>query len=358
MRSDPHALIDLAALRHNLGVVRQAAPHSRVMAAVKANAYGHGLLRVARALTDADAFGVARVSEGVRLREQGILKPIVVLEGFCGREELEAAAAHDLQLAIHIPEQLALLQECPLPRPVACWLKIDSGMHRLGFPPADVPAVFRALRSAPSVSEVRLITHLANADDRGDPATAAQIARTLPLLRELGAEGSIANSGGLLGWPDAQVDWVRPGIMLYGASPFLGGRGPEQNLRPVMTLRSRLIAVRRFAAGEPIGYGAIWRCPEEMLIGVVAIGYGDGYPRHAPPGTPTLINGRPAPLVGRVSMDMITVDLRRHPEAAVGDEVTLWGDGLPAEAVAEPAGTIPYQLFCGVTARVEIRERA
>ena len=357
MRCDPHALIDLGALRHNLGVARKAAPSSRILAVIKANAYGHGLPRVAQALHQADALGVARVSEGVRLRSQGIRQPIVVLEGCCGREELEAAAAQELQICIHAPEQLQLLQQTPLPRPVACWLKVDSGMHRLGYPPAEAAEAFRQLRECRNVQGLRLMTHLANADDRADPATDAQLDRFLPLLSGLKVEARIANSAGLLGWPQAQRDWVRPGLMLYGASPFLNSRADELGLRPVMTLRSRLIAVRRFAAGEPIGYGATWHCPEEMPIGVVAIGYGDGYPRHARPGAPVLLNGRRAPLVGRVSMDMITIDLRRHPEAAVGDEVTLWGEGLPAEEVAEHADTIPYQLFCGVTTRVELRER-
>jgi alanine racemase len=357
MHCDPHAIIDLAALRHNLGVARRAAPNSRVMAVIKANAYGHGAPRVARALGDADALGVARVSEGVRLRREGIRQPVVVLEGCCDSAALAAAAASDLQIAIHTPEQLQLLRQCPPARPLACWLKIDSGMHRLGFPPAEAAAAFHELRASPGVGEVRLMTHLACADDRADPATEGQLARFLPLLRELGTEGSAANSGGLLGWPQARLDWVRPGILLYGAAPFADASGPELGLRPVMTLRSRLIAVRRFGAGEPIGYGATWRCPEAMPIGVVAIGYGDGYPRHARAGTPVLLHGRRAPLVGRVSMDMITIDLRHHPQAAIGDAVTLWGEGLPAESVAGPADTIPYQLFCGVTSRVALQER-
>jgi alanine racemase len=357
MRCDPQAIIDLAALRHNLGVARKAAPGSRILAVIKANAYGHGALRVARALGDADALGVARVSEGIGLRQEGIRQPIVVLEGCCDREDLEAAAAQGLQLAIHAPEQVRLLLQTPLPQTVDCWIKVDSGMHRLGFPPQEVVALFQRLRDCPAVGELRLLTHLACADDRADPATEGQLGRFLPLLEQLEAEASIANSAGLLGWPQARRDWVRPGILLYGASPFLDALGPELGLRPVMTLRSRLIAVRRFGAGEPIGYGATWRCPEAMPIGVVAIGYGDGYPRHARPGTPVLLHGRRAPLVGRVSMDMITIDLRQHPEAAPGDAVTLWGEGLPAEAVAAQADTIPYQLFCGVTGRVALRER-
>ncbi len=351
----PHALIDLSALRHNLLRVRSAAPASRVLAVIKANAYGHGIVRIARALEEADALAVARISEAIQLRREGIEKPLVVLEGCCDSEELSAASRYGLELLIHRPGQIDLLEQQSLKKPVTCWLKADTGMHRLGFPIEAVERAWQRLNGCASVvGGVRLMTHLANADDLRDETTDRQLQRFRALAARLGVETSIANSAGILGWPPSHTEWVRPGIMLYGASPFLHGHAKEDGLLPVMTLRSRLIAVNRHFKGEGIGYGGSWICPEEMDVGVVAIGYGDGYPRHAPFGTPVLLNGQRVLLVGRVSMDMITVDLRSQPQARVGDRVVLWGAGLPVEEIAEAAATIPYQLFCGVTRRVEL----
>ena len=350
----PRALIDLAALRHNLQRARAAAPQSDAIAVVKANAYGHGVLPIARTLAPlAQMLAVARVEEGVVLREAGIEAPLLVLEGSFDAEELRAASAHRLQLAVHQPEQLALLEETRLATPVHCWLKVDTGMHRVGFAPEQAARLLEQLRRCRNVSApTRLMSHLANADDLQDDRTEQQLCRFLPLLDAAPEGASLANSAGVLGWPDTHLQWIRPGIMLYGASPLLGRDGPADGLRPVMTLGSRLIAVNRYHAGAAIGYGGSWRCPEAMPVGVVAAGYGDGYPRHAPSGTPVLVNGRRVPLIGRVSMDMLTVDLRSQPEARSGDPVVLWGDGLPVEAIADAAGTISYELFCGVTARV------
>ena len=354
----PCALIDLAALRHNLQQARNAAPHSRVIAVIKADAYGHGMLRAARALASADAFAVARVEEGVALRRAGIEKPLLVLGGFFDADELRSAAEHSLQLAINQWRQLQQLEQVQIPRPVECWLKIDSGMHRLGFPVEAAADAFRRLQKCRGVAPpLRLMTHFANADDLGDDSSKRQLQAFLPLAAELGAETSIANSAATLGWPDARGDWIRPGIMLYGSSPFLNGRAKEHDLRPVMTLQSRLMAVNHHPKGAPVGYGATWRCPEAMPVGVVAIGYADGYPRHAPSGTPVLVNGGRVPLAGRVSMDMICVDLRSQPQAKVGDPAVLWGRGLPAEEIAEAAGTISYELFCGVGTRVAFTEQ-
>ncbi len=350
----PRAFIDLSALEHNLRRVRQAAPASRVMAMLKANAYGHGTLAVANALKDADAMGVARVGEGIRLRQAGITTPIVILEGFFDTEELLQAAENNLELVIHEPGQLNILQQHSTASPVRCWLKVDSGMHRLGFSVSQAMAAYTTLKQCDSVDDsVCIMTHLSNADDPDDPTTEHQIDVMRPLIQQSAALCSIANSGGILNWPDSHLDWVRPGIMLYGASPFNGKTGKDDGLRPVMTLQSNLIAINNCPQGEGVGYGGTWICPEDMPVGVVAIGYGDGYPRHAPSGTPVLVNGVPVPLIGRVSMDMITVDLRSHPQAATGDPVTLWGDGLPAEIIAQHADTISYDLFCGVTNRVE-----
>ncbi len=349
----PTACIDLSALQHNLRKVRALAPRSRVYAVIKANAYGHGMLRVAHYLAEADALAVARVEEAVVLRQAGIDRPLLVLEGFFDAAELEAASRYQLEVAIQQPEQITLLQQRRLVRPVVCWLKVDSGMHRLGFQPVAVDAAWRALQNDPSVADgVRLMTHLAAADVLGNPATPSQLAIFQQLVERFETPCSIANSAGIIGWPATRTEWIRPGIMLYGASPMLGQSGEQIGLKPVMTLQSRLIAINHFARGSPIGYGGSWVCPEAMPVGVVAAGYGDGYPRHAPSGTPVLLNGQRVPLIGRISMDMLTIDLRSQPSARLGDPVTLWGDGLPAEEIARQAGTIAYELFCGVTQRV------
>ncbi len=348
------AEIDAAALRRNLERAREAAPGRPLVAVVKADGYGHGLIRVARALASAEAFGVACIEEALQLREAGYQHPILLLEGFFDGTELELVATQRLIAVIHHEWQLKALERASLSTSVRVWLKVDTGMHRLGLPPHEVDAARRRLAACGNVrGEVVLMTHLANADDREDPTTGRQLASFAAAAGD-DAECSIANSAGILGWPESRRGWLRPGIMLYGASPFRSGVGAEWQLRPVMTLRSRLIAVNRYPRGTPIGYGGDWRCPEEMPVGVVAVGYGDGYPRHAPGGTPVLVNGKRVPLIGRVSMDMITVDLRTQPDAAVGDPVVLWGQGLPVECVAERAGTIAYELLCGV-ARGRVR---
>jgi len=353
----PRACIDLAALRHNLARARAVAHNSRVMAVIKANAYGHGLLRAARALSEADSLAVARVGEGVALREAGIHRPVVVLEGCFDGDELEQAAAHRLELMVHHAEQIRLLQQHEISEPLRIWLKIDTGMHRLGIPPEAAIEAHRQLSALPSVAAPpRLMTHLANGDDLGDSTTEQQCRQMASIVSPLEGEVSIANSAGLLGWPESHADWVRPGIMLYGVSPFLSGRAADHDLQPVMSLQSRLIAVNHYRKGDAVGYGGTWVCPEDMAVGVATVGYGDGYPRHAPSGTPVLVNGRRVPLVGRVSMDMISVDLRSQPDAGVGDPVLLWGRGLPVEEIAEAAATIPYQLLCGVTGRVDFVE--
>jgi len=351
--SGPSALIDLSALRHNLQCARDAAPDSRVIAVIKANAYGHGMLRAAAALDSADAFAVARVVEGVSLREAGCDKEILVLEGCFDGAELSAASQYRLELAINQSEQLDMLEQAVLPDPVRCWLKLDTGMHRLGFQVSAARDAHRRLLACDNVhSELRLMTHLANADDLKDDASRMQISEFIPIEEAFGIPASIANSAAILGWPESHRAWNRPGIMLYGASPIISGRAVDYGLKPVMTLSSHLIAVNHYAKGAALGYGGSWCCPEAMPVGVVAIGYGDGYPRHARAGTPVLLNGKRVPLVGRVSMDMISLDLRTQPDARPGDPVVLWGRGLPSEEIAECAQTISYELFCGVTSRV------
>jgi len=350
------AFIDSSALRHNLAVVRRTAPGSRVMAVIKADGYGHGAERVARALADADAFAVACVSEAEALRTAGVRHPIVLLEGVFAADELSWAARHGCELVVHAPEQLTLLERADPGTPLPVWLKLDTGMHRLGFPPGDLAGVWRRLQSCPAVSGVRLMTHLARADEPGAAFTATQLERFDAVAGDYACAQSIANSAAILARPESHRQWVRPGIMLYGASPFPGG-GPEAvELRPAMTLATRLIAVNRHRRGEPVGYGGGYVCPEDMPVGVAAIGYGDGYPRHAESGTPVLVNGRRVPLVGRVSMDMICLDLRSQPHARPGDPVTLWGPQLPVDEIARHAGTIPYELLCRVGGRVQFME--
>jgi alanine racemase len=366
------AVIDLAALSANLEVVRRHAQGCRIAAVIKANAYGHGMLRVARALRQADAFAVASIDEAVDLRLAGIEQPIILLEGFFSAEELLLIQHHRLTIVLHHQDQLQTLEDFISNRqldtasPLSVWLKLDTGMHRLGFDPQRTVELVKRLQGCPLVNEnLVLMTHLANADDRHDALTQQQIALFNNSVAALGdgqrINCSIANSAGILGWADSAIssasDWVRPGIMLYGASPFSDTHAADHDLRPVMTLKSRLIAIQTLKAGTAVGYGGHWQCPEDMRIGVVAIGYGDGYPRAAGNGTPVLLNGKRVSLIGRVSMDMIMIDLRGQDAAAIGDEVILWGEGLPVEEIAASAGTIAYELLCSVTHRVRFSER-
>jgi alanine racemase len=325
---------------------------------IKADAYGHGMGPCAAALEAADGFAVARVQEALGLRAMGIRKPLLVLEGAASETELTAVLSMQVELTVHSSRQLELIlsqrQAHPQPRPQRIWLKLDTGMGRLGLQQTEAVALIERLRSTTgSLASAGLMTHLANADDPSHPMTAAQCEQARALAEHVGLPLSIGNSAGILAHPAARTDWVRPGIMLYGGSPLLGQTAAALGLRPVMTLTSPLIAVRDLAAGAPIGYGSTYRCPQPMRVGVVAIGYGDGYPRHAPTGTPVLIRGRRAALLGRVSMDMISVDLRQIPQARVGDPVTLWGQGLPVEEVAEQVGTINYELLCRLSNRVQ-----
>ena len=355
------AIINTAALKHNLQRVRDAAPDTRVMAVVKANGYGHGITRVAKALQDADAFGVASMEEALQVKDAGIQKPIILLEGMFEASEVNAMQQHRFQPVLHSQYQIDMLFELAKKNPhgikISVWLKLDTGMNRLGFDEERLTSAYTQLLNNPIVSDVGLMTHLANADDIEDSTTTTQIQHFEKVASRIEGRQSIANSAGILGWPASHKDTVRPGIMLYGVNPFVTGTAADHQLQPVMTFKSSLIAVNKCQQGERVGYGGEWQCPEDMPVGVVAIGYGDGYPRHAPEGTPVLVNGMRVPLIGRVSMDMITVDLRQQPDAAVNDEVVLWGDGLPVEEIAKHAGTIAYELLCGVTARVKFTEK-
>lgn len=352
------ATVDLSAIRHNLGVARRLAPQSKVMAAVKADAYGHGAVPVARALEEAgiDALAVACLEEAMQLRQAHIRQtPLALLEGVISEEEAALAVYEQLQVVVHDHWQIALLHRLGTAAQLSVWFKLDSGMHRLGFPLADVPRLVEILRQHPGWKLEGWITHLACADEPDNPYTQQQIACYEAALDGVAGPRSIANSAGLIAWPQARVDWVRPGLMLYGASPLPGRTGAQLGLKAAMQLESRLIAIREYAAGERLGYGRAYRCSERMRVGVVAVGYADGVHRCLPNGTPLMLHGQRVPLAGRVSMDMISVDLRGVPQARVGDTVLIWGEGLPAEEIAGYANTIVYELFCGLTQRVRFR---
>jgi len=353
MSRPARALLNAGALKHNLDQVRRRV-NARVMTIVKANAYGHGLTWVAKTLADVtDAFGVSSIDEALQLRYAGIAKPICLLEGFFHPDEIPLLSQHRLEPVVHQEAQVSALLQASVNMKLSVWVKVDTGMHRLGFTPAAAASTVKRLREAPSISSLRLLSHFARAEFANDQATQSQLSQFVSLQHDLGLEASIANSAGILAWPSSHMDWVRPGIMLYGASPLEQQSAAKLDLKPVMTLETKLIAIHARKKGDAIGYGGDWRCPEDMPVGVAAMGYGDGYPRHAPAGTPVLVNGLRASTVGRVSMDMITVDLRSQSDAKIGDPVVLWGQGLPVEEVAASAGTLSYELLCHVTDRVQ-----
>lgn len=356
MSRGTEAIIHLEALRHNLATARRLAPQAKLMAVVKADGYGHGLERVARVLADgADAFGVAYTEDARRLREIGLDHRIVLLSGVIDPADLAEVRRLGAEIVVHDPQQLDLLEAEGVRPPIRVWLKLDTGMHRLGFEPGQAAAVHARLRALPNVDpDIALMTHFACSDAVGDPETPRQQKRFEAAVGALPGTRSLANSAAMIAWPESRADWIRVGGLLYGISVLPGRSGNELGLHPAMTLCSRLIAVRQVGRGERIGYGGDYVCPEDMPMGVIAIGYGDGYPRQLGSGTPVLVRGRRAPLAGRISMDMIAVDVTRVPEVRVGDEVMLWGAGLPVEELARMAGTIPYELLCGVTQRVGV----
>lgn len=354
------ATINLAALRHNHGVARRHAGKARIWSVIKANAYGHGLLRVARALDElADGFALIELEGAIALREAGLRQPILLLEGFYSADELPLFAEHLLTPTVHSMEQVMMLKAAALPVPLPVYLKLNTGMNRLGLNGDELPFALSALATSPQVSSVTLMTHFADADtERG---IAGQMASFEAMRRTLGERypASPANSAALLAYPEVSGDWVRPGIMLYGASPFPEVKSAaDLGLRPVMTLESELIAVRDLAPGDRVGYAGMFTADQGMRIGVVACGYADGYPRAAPTGTPVLVEGLRTRTLGRVSMDKICVDLTGIPEARVGSKVLLWGGspetGLSADEVAAASGTVSYELFCALAARVRV----
>lgn len=348
------ALINRRALRHNLQRVREIAPNSRLIAVVKANAYGHGLVGVGTAVQElVDGFGVARLNEALLLRQQGITKPIVLLEGFFEPSDLPLMAEHHIDTVIHCIEQLDMLEAAVLPRTLKVWMKLDTGMHRLGVLPKDAENFYQRLQRCGNIQlPINIVSHFCQADAPHLPTTANQIACFEQFITGKDGEKSIAASAGILLWPEAHYDWVRPGIMMYGASPQENKSADDFGLLPVMTLKSTLIAVREHFSGQCVGYGETWCSDRDTRLGVVAIGYGDGYPRNVRSGTPVLVNGRKVPIIGRISMDMTVVDLGPNAADKVGDEVILWGNDLPVEEIAAQTGIINYELLTKLTSRV------
>lgn len=349
------ALIDLSALEQNLSVVRRHAPRARVMAVIKADAYGHGLLRAASALKSADGFALLELDAAIRLRDAGYRQPILLVEGFFSTEELALIEQYHLSAVIHHSEQLAMLSAFKRRGGLDVFLKLNTGMNRLGFMPEQFPAALEVLKTSPAIGQITLMTHFAGADEpAGKDSVSAQLQRFTTVAAGRNLPCSLANSAAILHYPETHADWVRPGIMLYGASPFADRTAAELGLHPVMTISSRIIAVQHLKAGDAVGYGHTFRADRPMQVGIVAGGYADGYPRHAPTGTPVLVNGRRSCILGRVSMDMLHVDLSGIESAGVGSPVILWGEGMPVDEVAQSAGTISYELLCALAPRMQV----
>lgn len=348
------AEINLTALAHNLAQVKRFAPNSKIMAVLKANAYGHGLVKIAQHLNGADAFAVARIDEALALRAGGLTKPIVLLEGFFNKADLPILLANNFQTIVHDENQLSAIESAKLDAPITCWLKINTGMHRLGIAPEQFDAFYSRLQATPNAkSTINLMTHFSCADDTNNTKTSQQISMFDTLVSGINQAHCLSNSAGIIAWPTGHGDWVRPGLMLYGVSPMENCTGEQHQLKPVMRLTTKVIAVRDVAAHERVGYGGRWQSDEPTKLAVVAMGYGDGYPRHAKEGTPVMIAGQRYGIVGSVSMDMISIDIGSNGNnVKVGDEVIMWGPELPVEEIAECADTIPYELLCNITPRV------
>lgn len=351
------ARIDLDSIRANYAEACRLAPDSRAIAVVKADAYGHGAIAVARALRHvAPAFAVGILDEALQLRDAGFMEPVLILEGVNGAESLRCAAQYGFWLVVHDERQLDDLGAARLPAPVHVWLKIDSGMHRLGLAPDLARSALDRLARMPNCAGTPVAcTHLATSDEPGSAAVRRQVDLFDRCVAGIDVATSIANSGAVMAIPETHRDWNRPGYMLYGGSPFAGERPSERGLRPAMTLVSEIIAIRDVHAGDSVGYGQRWTAAEPARIATVAIGYADGYPRHAPDGTPTLVRGRVAPLAGTVSMDLVSIDVSGIEDVALGDEVVLWGPDLPVDTIARAAGTVGYELLTGVSMRVPRR---
>lgn len=352
-----HARIDLAALRHNYQLACDLAPAAQAVAVVKANAYGHGAVAAAKALEPlAPVLGVACIEEALELRGAGIKKPILLLEGIFSADEVSIASEQNFYLMVENLEQVQAIIQANVSQPLHCWLKVDTGMHRLGLLPEQADGALSILKASDNVhSDIIIASHFASADELDNPSNQAQLECFDHLIAQSeqakGLAQSLANSACVLGHPQAHRQWLRPGFMLYGASPFTVPHENADKLKPVMSLVSEVISVRPIKAGERVGYGGKWQAERDSLIATIACGYGDGYPRHAPSGTPVLIDGQEAPLVGRVSMDMITVDITELKDIAIGSKAEMWGQNLCVNRIADAAGTIGYELLTRMPAR-------
>lgn len=348
--------IDLSALSHNFKRVKALVGSRSIMAMVKANAYGHGLIPIAKGLSQAELLGVASLEEAIKLREAGILTNIILMEGLFSAAEVEEAIKHQVSLVVHHLSQVEMLERSSYQqKPFWVWIKINTGMNRLGIKPDQLNDVYQRLLKLKIVMKpIGLMTHFADADALNSETTLHQQKIFETITKGLPGPRSLANSAGILAWPTTYADWVRPGLMLYGASPFKNHTGFDHGLKPVMTLTSRLIAINEVKQGDRVGYGGTWTAPKAMRIGVVGVGYGDGYPQATRNGAPVLVNGVQCALAGRVSMDMITVDLDHQPAAQIGDEVVLWGEHLPVEMIAEYSGSTAYEILTRMTARPKV----
>ena len=357
MTRPSRVIIDIKALEHNFSRIKELVHNSKIMAIIKADAYGHGIVRVAKTLRDADAFGVACLEEAEQLRIASITTPIILLEGPYKPNDLSLIIKLNLEVVIHNEYQLELLEKSKIDGPIKVWLKIDTGMHRLGFSVDKTEEMLRRLMLCRNINSTPiLMSHLATANEKNHALTYQQLDTFREISKIVNIEKTIANSAAIINFPDVHFDWVRPGLMLYGVSPLINSCGHDHGLKSVMTLESEIISIQYLSKGEPVGYGATWRCPENMPVGIIAAGYGDGFPRHAKSGTPILVNNIRCPLIGRASMDMLTIDLRNQSNAKIGDRVVLWGGSLPIEEIATYAETIPYELLCGVHKRLQFVE--
>jgi len=354
-----NAVISRRAVKHNFQKIKSLAPESKVISVLKANAYGHGLLEMASILTDSDIFGVARLEEAMALRDGDVDKQILLMEGFFNLEDIALLRIHNFQTVIHSFDQIEKLEQSnnieTTSLSLKVWLKIDTGMNRLGIAPHEFDEALSRLKAIDYVSnDINFMTHFSCADDLANDFTKQQMLQFNQLVGDQSGELTLANSAGILAWPESHCDWIRPGLLLYGCSPMNDRTGSQDGFVPAMTLSTSVIAIKPLLKDENVGYGAHWKTSKNTQLGVIAIGYGDGYPRHAKAGTPVLINGKRYPIVGRVSMDMITVDLGDNHEVNCGDKAIMWGSELPVEEIAQWSDTICYELILQLTSRVNI----
>ena len=342
------AFINQASLRHNLDTVKQLAPNSKIMSVVKANGYGHGLINVARGLSESDGFAVLSLNEAIDLREHGFEQDILLLEGAFEAYEISIAAKMHFNLVVHNLHQLQMIEKLKLNRPLDIHFKINTGMNRLGFNPQEAKEILKTLQNKSHFKSITLMTHFATADEpRG---VDWQLSVFDDIAKPFNFSRSVANSASIVNFKKTHLDWVRPGIMLYGASPIMGHKSSTLNIKPVMQLKSKIIAIQNLSKNDSVGYGESFKAKKDMRIAVVACGYADGYPRHAPTGTPVCVEGKKTSTVGRVSMDMLYIDVTYIPHASISSDVELWGEHVPVDDVAEKSGTVGYELLCAISA--------